>query len=461
MNTNRDEGTAVHERARERLFAAEIAVVLEAPLRADEAAGGRRSVVGQWLMAAMMLLGVAVAVGVGWMSRAGLDEAQQPGAFDPVFPPFEDGVIGGGAVFSVPADLEALSALSDRGVVRLTVGASRLGGFPAVPASAEFLAAVARLPNLRTLLLTEGGVPSPEALRELRVAPHLQTLVLAGEYDVPFDAAIGAACAELVQLRQCVLSRMPMTREGLRALGTLPLLDVLWLENAAISDEVAAAIGELRRLRSLELMYVPDQGLAAPRLSKASLRSIAAAPRLVSLGLDGFDGEPGSLASLPSQLQALRLTACEWAGPTELRRLAALPRLRSLVWNGSIDAERAQALAEVVRAVPLEQFGASVPLPLLLREALTNVPKLRGLRLQGQDDPDALVAMLKHLTKLELLRFGCEPLPAANALQPLRELAQLRRVELVRNSATDQATYENLAKELRAMLGDAVQVTAD
>ncbi|MFO1032423.1 MAG: hypothetical protein U1F60_15180 [Planctomycetota bacterium] len=454
MNTNRDEGTAVHERARERLFAAEIAAVLDAPLRVDESAGGRRSVVGQWLMAAMMLLGVAVAVGVGWLSRGGLDEAQQPGGFDPVFPAVDDVLWGDDGLFSVTADLEALSVLPERGVRRLAVGASRSGGGPA---SVEFLAAVARIQDLHTLLLSPGGVPSPEAIRELRAAPHLQTLALSGEHDVPFDAAIAGACAELVQLRRCVLSRLPMTREGLQALGTLPLLDRLWIDGVPISEEVAAAIGALRQLRSLDLICMPGQRRQEP-LTASMLRSITAAPRLVDLGLSGFLGEPGALSALSPRLQAVRLTACDWAGAGDLRDLAALPGLRSLAWNAPIDAERETALAEVVGKVPLEQFEASVPVSPRLLEVLAGAPRLRGLRLQVGSDPGALVAVLPRLRRLELLRLACEPAPAANSLQPLQALANLRRVELVPNTVPGRESLDQLATELRAMLGERVQV---
>lgn len=453
MTTERDDGTGVHARARERLFAAEIAVVLDAPLRADEAAGGSRSVVGQWLMAAMMLLGLVVAVGVGWMRREGLDEAQQPGAFDPVFPAADDDLFGAD-VFSVPADLEALAKLPGRGVRRLAVGASRQGGGPA---SVEFLAAVARIQDLQTLLLSHGGVPSPEAIRELRAAPQLQTLAFAGEDDVPFDAAIGGACAELVQLRLFALSGLPVTREGLQALGTLPLLDRLWIDSVPISEEVATAIGALRQLRSLDLMCMPGQGRQVP-LTTSMLRSITAAPRLLDLGLTGFAGEPGALAALSPRLQAVRLTGCDWAGAGELRLLAALPGLRSLAWNGPIDAERVEALIDVVGKVPLEQFEASVPVPPRLLEILAGAPRLRGLRLQVGKDPGALVAVLPRLAKLELLRLVCEPAPTANSLRPLQALANLRRVELVPNTVTGRESLDQLATELRAMLGERVQV---
>lgn len=458
MTTERDSDAGVHARARERLFAAEIAVVLDAPLRVDEAAGGRRSAVGQWLMAAVMLLGLLVAVGVGWMSREGLDEVQQPSAFDPVFPPYVDPLWVPGAVSFVSADLKALSTLPERGVQRLAVGASRHGGGPP---TVEFLAAVARIQDLRVLILTGCGVPSPEALRELRVAPQLQTLALAGNDEVPFDAGIGSACAELVQLRQCVMARLPMTREGLLALGTLPRLETLWIDHAAISDEAAVAIGTLRQLRSLELMYVPDQGRQAPLLTDSILRSIAAAPRLVDLGLMGFDGEPGMLSSLSPRLQALRLTACGWVGPSELRRLTALPGLRSLAWNGPLDEERVAALVDVVGKVPLEQFAASVPVPPRLLETLASVPRLRGLRLQGPNDPDALIAVLPRMAKLELLRIGCVPVPEAESLQPLRKMRNLRRVELARQSDASRGALEQLATELRSLLGDGVQVTVE
>lgn len=479
MTTERSDGMAVAERARERLFAAEIAAALDVPLRADEAGDDRsRSLFGQWLLAALMLLGVAVAVGVGWLRADASREAQQPDEFDPVFPRLQEdvpllrivvGVEDLAALAALPPHVDAiatragspiLEALAGRRGLRLLSIGTGPDGSDAEP-TAESLRAIAAIPELEALHLLTTRSPTAETLRELRAAPMLRTLSLGGDHGVVLDGALGAAIAELPRLRQLFLSSVPLTAAGVRCLSALPQLEQLYVEGSDYDDEVFTAFGSLRRLRGLTL-WALDEGAKKPgALTPARVRAIGAMPRLVELSLGGFELNDVAVGALPITLQSLRLIGARGTTAAGLGRLARLPKLRSLQWANRADSEIQAALVEVVKTAPIEQFlWPSAPLSEPLWQALQAQPRLRSLQLQLGADVDAVAAQLVRMPRLERLSLSCTALPERPESLRLTELSQLRRLDLLTAGPMGDTRVADLARRLQQLLGDRVVIKA-
>jgi len=479
MTTERDDGNAVVERARERLFAVEIAAALGAPLRADEAGDGRsRSLHSQWLLAALMLLGVAVAVGVGWLHGDGSRLAQHPDAFDPVFPrlqedlPHAPGTVGVEdleALAALPAHVDAISTRASspilaalagrRGLRLLSIGTGRDGSDPEPTAAA--LRAIAAIPELEALHLLTTRSPTAEALRELRASPKLRTLALGGDGSVPLDRGLAAAIAELPRLQQLFLSRVPLTAEGVRGLSVLPDLEMLHVEQADNDDEVFAAFGSLRSLRGLSLWALAEAGEKQRALTPGCVRAIGAMPQLVELSLARFELDDVAVGALPITLESLRLIVTSGTTAAGLRHLARLPRLRSLQWANLADSEIRAALAEVVKTAPIEQFFWPIGrLSEPLWQALHAQPRLRSLHLQLGADIDAVAAQLVRLPKLERLSLSFAVLPEHAESLRLTELPLLRRLDLVTAGPEDNARFADLAQRLQKLLGDRVVIKA-
>lgn len=477
MTTERDDGMAVAERARERLFAAEIAAALAAPMRADEAGDGRSSsLFGQWLLAALMLLGVAVAVGVGWLRADASREAQQPEAFDPVYPrlqedmPHVPGIVGVedlAALAALPPHVDAISTRASspilealagrRGLRLLSIGTGPDGSDPEPTAAA--LRAIAAIPELEALHLLTTRSPTAEALRELRAAPKLRTLTLGGDSSGSLDRGLAAAIAELPRLQQLFLSRVPLTAAGVRGLSALPDLELLHVEQSEYGDEVFAAFGSLRRLRSLSLWALAEGGEKPRELTAEHVRALGAIPQLVELAIGGFGCEDVVLAALPTTLQSLRLAYVHGATALGLRRLARLPKLRSLQYDGLTNAEIQAALAEVVKTAPIEQLlllNASLSEP--MQQALQAQSRVRSLRLSLDGDVEAVAAQLVQLPKLERLSITCVAVPERAESLRLVELPQLRRLDLLTPGTGAGGRVTDLARRLQELLGERVVI---
>jgi len=477
MTTERDDGTGVHARARERLFAAEIAAALDSTLRVDgETEVGRRAVFGQWLLAALMLLGVAVAVGVGWLRADALRQSQQSDAYDPVFPslqgdlPHAPGMVvveDLAALAALPKDVDAvhvsvtspvLRALGGRrGIRKLSVGGTPSGDDPSPTASV--LEGIATMPDLQVLHLMTKSAPRAEAVRQLRAAGQLRTLLVSGDHGAPLDRELATAIAESKGLKMLLLSRVPLTADGVLGLSALPALEWLAVERATYDDAVCAAFGSLRHVRVLDLGGTDDVGTPEARLTADRLRSLAALPRLAELGLRAFACDEDALAALPVSLQSLRLENLRGVTADGVRRLARLRQLRSLLWIAPAVPDLSEAIVDVVRTSPLEQFvWASGPLPGAVWRALETKTRLRSLAVRVGPDAAVFASQLLRYPDLERLRLFLASCPDRPETLRLGELAKLRQLELVPVPPLEQGGLSRLAAEARDLLGERVLV---
>lgn len=478
MTTERDEGMAVAERARERLFAAEITEAVGGTLCADQVPErDQRAGAGHWLRAAMMLFGVAVAIAVGCLQLDAGREAQQPVAFDPVFPPLgEDLPYGAGQGVLIdllgtesPPDLDAMCVRTTspswpklagrRGVRWLKV----LGGIDrdTTPTPAQ-LQTIASMPDLQALHLwtPPKRLPAGDSLRELRAAVQLRTLGLWGDARVTLDGELASAISELPRLRMLLLSQVPLTAEGVRRLALLPALEQLRIERTVYDDSVFDAFGALRGLQVLHLWSADAKTSQVGLLTPERMRALARVPKLVELGLSGFDCDDASLAALPVTLQSLRLEHLR--GPTAAgwRQLARLRQLRSLHWIAKEDQETTQALTAVVESLPLEQFfWASGPIPASMWSALEAKKGMRSLAVRIPHDLTAFAERLAGLQKLERLRLFCAELPATPELLRVHQLPLLRRLEIVPAPPLEKGSVDAFAERVRTLLGERVVVS--
>lgn len=477
MTTERDDGMAVAERARERLFAAEIAAALGAPLRAEDVPSRKRAGSGQWLLAALMLLGVGAAIGVAWLRHVDLREAQQPAEFDPVFPALAEFLPHAGPTVAVD-DVEGLKALpmhvdaisvdvpspvlaalgQRRGVRKVSLG-WQLGPSEIAEAVAA-VRVVAALPDLESVHFFGGSLPPVQALRELRSVPRLHTLMLGGDHRVALDRSLATAVAELSHLRLLLLSRVPLTADGVHGLASLPELEWLSVERSAYDGQVFAALPELRRLRALHLWSSDEPTATAGTLTAADMRALGSIPQLVELALAGFACDDAALAAVPAGLQSLRLEHLRGYTAAGLRKLAGMAKLRSLHWIALTDSQLLEALTEVVRAAPLEQFfwaGGLVPAPMW--RVLETKTKLRSLTVQVGPDAADFAAHLVGYAKLERLRLFCRSLPESAEALRLQDLPLLRRLEIVPAPPLEKGSVDAFAERVRKLLGDRVVVS--
>ncbi|MCA8977129.1 MAG: hypothetical protein KDC98_20570 [Planctomycetes bacterium] len=454
------------EAARERLLSAELAQVLNAAAFAGPDTNPWRA---RWIAAAVVLFGAFVTVSVAWLrADDATTAAQEPVAFDPVFPWYEQEFPW---VMAMPivTELDDLAELPPE-VDRLSVSVD----------DQELLLAVIRRGGIRALQLYTkvepvrlgpavwqalGGMNDLEALatprlrasaaeiRELRRLPNLRTLVLAAG-DIELDAEIGGVLAELSKLRAIVTSGLRLHPEGIAALANLPDLDVLYFDSSPLDDAAFDAITKLRGLRSLLLFGAFQQDRSSPRLTAAQMRKLAGMPRLAALSLTHFELDDEVLRQLPRTLQSLSLTGVQGVTAAGLRAVGAMQQLRSLrVGEDALPLQ--DELMQVIAALPLERFTwAGRNMPATLWSALQQRPRLRGLCFGRSKDLAATMSDCAKVTALELLEIGLEHAPNAEQLAPLVGHAALRRLVIL---GPAEITPKRLA-ELRARLGEQVEV---
>lgn len=439
--TRRDE--AVQVEARERLFAAELAAALDVPVAAVQEPEARASRTA-WLAAAIVLLGVFVASGVAWLrAREDATAAQDPAAFDPVFPWYErvfDLNVAPGAselaklppVEAVSLALEVdrdLTFLARQPGLRQLMLISNTGAGCSVGLDAA--RAIAALPMLESLALTSGVHATAEVLRELRTAPKLDMLVLGPGFCL--DATLGASIVELPKLRLLATWETDVTVEGLEALAGLPLLDALQLGMTRFDDSIVGAIAKLRTLRALFVLGPVTGGQTVARLSAPQMRTLAGMPRLVSLTLGHCMVDEGCLAALPPRLQSVTIGTVDGVTEAGLQSVAALPKLRVLsLQDYGRDAAMQAATIRLVRALRLERFdGSNAVMPGELWTAFADQPHMRNLLLRCHQAhaPDlAPCAQMPALEQLSLL-FPESLTPAS--LEPLRKLPKFRSLVVI------------------------------
>lgn len=150
------------------------------------------------------------------------------------------------------------------------------------PVSAEDLARIAKLPNLKEL--TIGTFAGREAdLAELEQLPALETLHL---HDLAVTDAGAETLSKLVGLQRLNLDAATLGDEGMASLATLPKLDLLRVRSPNVTD---AGIAALAKSPALVHLHVIDA-----KLGDASLETIAAMKRVESFYVDGSEFSPGA-----------------------------------------------------------------------------------------------------------------------------------------------------------------------
>lgn len=463
----------VQQRARDRLFAAELAEVLGAPVR-EEVGAAAAPQPWNWLAAALVLFGVCVASGVAWLrAREALTEAQQPRGFDAVDPWYEHEPpwdAGGRRYVGHEAELPAVPSTT----TDLAVDARR----------PPLLAAVIERPGVRRLHLVRnpreldratwqalGRMPDLEALilqpplqvvaadlRELRAAPKLASLTISSEGT--FDTELAAAVVELPRLAMLALHRMELNAGGIAALSGLPHLERLFLDEVALDGDAAAALATLRGLR---LLHVAGAGERATALLPAQVAPLAKLPRLEVLFLQNLQLEDAALAALPAQLRSLELPLLPDVTAAGFRALRRLTQLRSLSCSVPEAADARSALVEVLGALPLEHCRVHLrgaALDSAVWGALQRLPNLRRLDVGSRHDLADVVARSAQLRSLVRLTLRCPELPAPEVLRPLVGHPRLRRLELSLANGPIRVAAEPIAA-LRAVLGPGVELVVE
>lgn len=448
--------------ARERMFSAELAEVLAVPIARVEQPEPRWHR-GSWLAAALVLFGVFVAGGVAWLRAREVTTAQEPRAFDPVFPSYEEGfpwvrdytlVRDLAGLVALPpevchirlrgSDPDLLAAVVARpGVKKLYL--AEFGGW-----NREIWQALGAMPALEELLLEGRSSVSPENLRELRALPGLRRLML-GSLDCVLDADLGAALVELPKLSSLMLSAINVIPAGIASLAGLPCLEELAIERMPLEDEVVAAIAGLRNLRYL-CIHGPDPSQSL-EFTPRQMEQLASLGRLDALLLYNWKISDAAMQKVPRQVQSLVLGQ-DRVSPAGIASLVRLSRLRAICWMGATDAGLEAAKLGLVRKLPFEyvdwRFGGTTP---EAWSAFHNASALRGLAVRYERDT---VSEVVKLTNLERLRLHCTQLPGAAELAPLTALAKLVRLDVYLDGAT-QPTDNQLAP-LRATLGPRIEI---
>ncbi|MBK8980380.1 MAG: hypothetical protein IPM29_31145 [Planctomycetes bacterium] len=213
------------------------------------------------------------------------------------------------------------------------------------PVSIESVAELESVPADVTILSI--GRMTAAALPRLAAFPELRVLSM-GFDDVELDARSGRALAKLGELRHLLLSRTCSIRRGfLAALAELPHLEELLLRDPSVAPD---AWVELPRLRGLRTLWLPGDHTAA-----AALDAVAALDGLRSLALrDDTVLDASALAVLArlAELETLDLHGCAGLDDATLERiLAGCARLAEL------GIARCSGLTSAV-AVPLVEHAA-------------------------------------------------------------------------------------------------------
>lgn len=439
----------IKERAQQRLLAAELAEVLQVDVAKIEAADNvsepRHK---QWLAAAFLCLGVAVASGVAWMRTEDVHQAVQ-GAFDPVDPwwaaepPFRVPMV----VVTSPEQVAELPATTQR----ITVDTQK--------AEDGTIDSVLRRDGLRQLLLV-GSKPAPlpipwaelaacdslrslgfvampvqaQQLRQLRQLPELRALSLANE-SIKIDRAAVAALSELQALRHLDLSYDEVDPAAIARLAELPALTSLLLGTARSGPgDVTAQLASVAQIRTLRALFFAGDFEPMPAEALQTLRGL---PNLIALQLTNCSLDDDGLAALPRTLQHLQLPALDPITPTGIASLVELGALRSLGFHIGIPKEHDAAVCELVQKLPIECFECLSFAPSeRLWSVLSGLPLLRRLRVQiGDEDPRAMCAHVLACPKLEVLFVSVPNMPSPEQLGVLRKHATLRRIVLRRDQA--------------------------
>ncbi|MCB9933758.1 MAG: hypothetical protein H6841_10100 [Planctomycetes bacterium] len=196
--------------------------------------------------------------------------------------------------------------------------------------SAKGWAALANLPNLKTLELQHGAAVGVENFDKLGRLSGLEVLRLAG-WEMADDESL-KELSKLTGLRELVIRSFQGSGAGLKLLAALPRLQsITFISAHELQDEHVAQLVSFPALTRVALVECCD-------LTNATLEHLAKMPKLEELSLDAWDDVPSCF------------TCVNWNNWTTdgLKHLKKLERLRLLVLRGSpeLDDETCTLLAE-------------------------------------------------------------------------------------------------------------------
>lgn len=434
--------TMLREQAEERLLTAELADVLQAAVAPGV---DRRRSWRQLVVAALVVLGTAVTLGVAWLARTPDAMAQDP-PFDAVTPwyeqewPFRGGWVTAlthpVSVASTPAEVDEfvltvrdedcseLAAALERPVLRRLSLSWRNESAAANLSDALWQRLTAR-EDLEVLQLMGPFALPPARLRELRRLPRLRSLMLDGA-GVALDRATGEALAELPLLRGLFLVSMKLTADGLRVLGALPHLEVLALSHP--TGDVAAWAAALPHLRSVRALVLEEQG-SEPFLGAGRLKHLRDLPRLVALDVCFADFDDAALAALPPGLELLGLSGLDRCTAAGLGALSRLRALRTLRLRKALPDELQPAMYDAIRALPLARVDLLVgTADARFWQQMQRLPALRRVAVRPGMAQASVFAGAAACRQLEELTVWCMRLPPPEQLAVLRDHATLRRL---------------------------------
>ena len=403
--------------AEERLFDAMLDEVVQERVATRGTLQRGRS---RWLAAALMLLGLDVVVGVVVTSRAGPAVAVAPQQEQEPLPlpsrvpvrgiaelqALDRGATNVWYLFREPAELAALARFQQ--LRSLSIEPDPDLSHEERIAAAWSLSALAECASLEHVTI---GYFGPLELAEFTVLtrlPKLRSLTLLGR-DKVVDAELGALLGKL-PLRSLVLHAVDVQRDGLRALGELPLLERLELRDCTGLEK--CDLTHLYRLRQLRALGV--RGFGLPRQVVAGGSGTAVSIELPEVRDGKFvirvtaDWMRGLAKALPN-LCELDLTE----SMIDDEVLLALPRkLRRLGIGGALGYTEL-GVAAVLDLPELQTLGCGDPSPSTLRF--------------GEQVPAAIWWPTLHLKKLQRLEFaGFLTAEFTDALSQQVELRELR-----------------------------------
>ena len=419
--------------ARERLFAAELAEVLDVPVAA--VTRSERVPLRQvWLIAAAVLLGVLVTVFLGVEWRATV-VAQKVEELEPPQPlPILVWLENSGDIAGFPAETQSLlyrwrkdhSDLAALERFQALCNLRVLGEPQAGEWGDDVLAPLASLPELVALEVNVKALTDVHLLA-LRAAPKLRYLTL--RLDRPLCVADVRALQQLPHLRWLTLSGGSVDAEVVRSLASLPKVEVLGL--GAVAGCTEEVLRELRSLHGLRRVELRDFGPrpCAEKLGHGSnqdsvgltvvvAKALAELPLLEEVRLENCAVTAAAISALPEKLSGFAMTRCPDAGADVV---LALHRFRGL------------------RRLELDRFERSswfpappVPAPLSVG------PPVHDPTVEGMPEQSAVwraQAELLRRLPVERLRYH-HGLPKEVAAA-LPEAARLGHVELIRGGAAD------------------------
>ena len=315
----------------------------------------------------------------------------------------------------------------------------------------DALEPVVRLTNLEELALRHTFQVTDAGLHRLAALKRLRKLTLAG---VNLASAEGFAFLQaLVRLNELDVGDTPFGDASLAYLSGLDGLESLRLSDA-VTDNGMRAAPPLPKLKRLALGGgVTSEGLdyvkSLPELEVLELKgavtetgfsALAEAPRLRELVCyNRFDTRGFARLSACPALRRIHLVGVDLS-QTLLDGLAAIPRLDSLVLEGTPLAAGVEATAAALLAMPSlkdlalagSEFGND------LVAGLAQHPALESVRLAGAAATEAGVGALAGIPKLKRVTLEGETVSDAG-LARLRDIKKLTRVDLVNVVATPES----------------------